>query len=134
MTPLNRILAASLLAFFSLSAQATSQNDCLDGSKKVIRFEAISDTQVRVVQSSHRQYDLELSSCPALEEARSLGFANGPVRVIMYDGQPVYANEMQNDRRICGRAGERLVVRDRFSDARDPSISCSILGVRKITD
>lgn len=110
------------------------QQDCLDARKDIRRFEVISDDQVKVIQSGHHRYVLELNSCPALAQAKILSFANGPQKVIIHNGQPVYANQIQNDRRICGRAGDRLIVRDKFSDVRNPSTSCSILGVRRITD
>ena len=128
-----RILLASLLMAFPMSVLAEElQQDCLDARKDIRRFEVVSDSQVKVIQSGHHRYVLDLNSCPALAQAKTLSFANGPQRTFIHNGQLFYANPVDGAHRICGRAQDRLVIRDKFEDVRDPSQSCRIVGVSRL--
>lgn len=131
------VLALSILVSLvgMSSAVAAPKSDCIVGSRPVIRFDVVSDTQVEVVQSSRNRFVVEVESCPSLSNAASVGFANGPDQVINYRGQSVFATPTDGALRVCGRAGDRLVVRQSGAAVGGlPSTGCNIVAVKRIVD
>lgn len=128
LSALSALVAAS-------SALAAPKSDCIVGSRPVIRFEVISATQVEVVQSSRNRFVVEVESCPSLSSAASVGFANGPDQAVNYRGQSVFATPTDGALRVCGRAGDRLVVRESGTAVGGlPSTGCNIVAVKRIVD
>lgn len=126
------LLLAGLVT--AVQAEPATVQDCLHGNREVIRFNVLSDTQVEVVQSSRHRYVVDVESCPSLANATAVSFANGPDQAINYRGQALFATPVDGPLRMCGRSGDRLVLRGKFTDVRTPSEGCNIVGVRRITD
>ena len=113
----------------------TAPRDCVDATQQVRNFEVISDRELVVDYLGSKRYRVALKqSCPKLAEVDQIGFATGPDRYIGYrNGRgPIYASPIEGSARICGNAGDRIVLRDRFSDFSRPSEGCTIQSIERL--
>lgn len=81
-----------------------------------------------------RTYRVTLArDCVNLVDASGVSLANGIPREIGYrDGRPVWANTLNGSSRICGRAGDRLMLRGAFEDFSMPMQGCQIASVERL--
>lgn len=127
------VLFLALLASGPLLAQNRA-SDCIDASRPVYGFEVESSTSVVMKVAPSRTYRVTLArDCPNLARASGVSVANGIPRQVGYrDGRPVWANSVGSIR-ICGRAGDRLMLRREFEDFSTPQEGCSIAYVEKLS-
>lgn len=114
---------------------AGNARDCLDAQRQPRDFKVVSDREVLVKYSGYETYRVVLkSACPKLHDVSQIGFANGPDRYVGYRQTrgPLYASPIEGSGRVCGSAGDRIVLRDRFSDFSRPSEGCSIGSVERV--
>lgn len=120
----------------TIGAQNASGADaCLDPTRQVREFEVQSDRLLTVNYLGGKTYQVTLRhACPGLNDAEQVSFATGPDQ---YVGQnrmgAVYATPVEHGR-ICGRGGERIVLRERFSDFSRPSRGCAIESIERIDE
>lgn len=114
---------------------AGNARECLDAQRQPRDFKVVSDREVLVKYSSYESYRVTLrDECPKLHDVNQIGFANGMDRYVGYrQGRgPIYASPIDGSGRVCGSAGDRIVLRDRLSDFTRPSEGCSIQSVERI--
>ncbi len=119
----------------SSSGTRSAWNDCIDGTRQVYDFQVESPTSVVVKVAPSRQYRVTLDRpCEDLAEAESVGFSNGPARWIGrgWNGQPLWANSLNGTTQICGRAGDRLSLRQRGYQFDYPARTCNIARVQRL--
>ena len=135
-------LLTALAAPLGVAAQShtdrpepTRGRDCVDGTRQTTKLEVINDREAIVTVVPNRAYRITLAqACPPLLEADNASFANGPSRYIGHRSRgPVWATELRGNGRICGGAGDRLMLRDRFYDFDRPMKSCPIASVERLT-
>lgn len=112
---------------------SASRDHCLDATRQMRDFEVVSDREV-LVDYGAREYRVVLkNTCPDLRDADYIGFATGPDRYVGRTRQgPIYASPVDGASRICGRANERLTVRDTLDDFSRPRMGCAIESVQRL--
>lgn len=113
-----------------------SSQDCVSATRQVRNFKVLSDREIIVYYSDSHRYRVVLNhACPKLREVPQIGFASGPDRYIGYNSSnrsPIYANPIEGSARICGRGGDRVVLREQFSDFTRPSEGCQIQSIERM--
>lgn len=128
-------LLAAGCSTYSNTAGTSHRDGCLDASRTVRKFEQVGPREVLVTIDVNRVYRVELANdCPVLAKAESVSFANGHPRMVGRgpNGAPFWANSINGNTLICGSAGDRLMVRERFDDFSSPQMGCRIQTVERV--
>ena len=107
-----------------------SRDSCIDIRKETRSWTSVAPNTLLIDQGRFK-YEVEVLQCD-IAEFDKFAISQGPEKpVVGPDGRFMYASQVF-DGRVCGQAGDRLVMRKSTADFFTPGQTCRISAVRRL--